>query len=228
MDFGIHLAEVAALVGDPARANIMCALLDGRALTAKELAYAANVTPQTTSGHLAKLTDARLLTVVKQGRHRYYRLTTPLVHQMLESIMAVAAHGPPRHRPSSRIDEPMRNARMCYDHIAGRLGVGLADALQTRGHVVITDETGEITEPGLVFLRDFGLDLAVAQKRKRMFCRACLDWSERRNHIGGAVGAALAERCADLGWTERLRSSRALAITAAGRRGFKDSFGLTL
>ncbi|HEX9463997.1 MAG TPA: helix-turn-helix transcriptional regulator, partial [Alphaproteobacteria bacterium] len=94
MDFGIHLAEVAALVGDPARANIMCALLDGRALTAKELAYAANVTAQTTSGHLAKLTDARLLTVVKQGRHRYYRLTTPLIAQMLESIMAVAAHGP--------------------------------------------------------------------------------------------------------------------------------------
>src|SRR5258708_8064393 len=122
MDFGIHLAEVAALVGDPARANIMCALLDGRALTAKELAYAANVTAQTTSGHLAKLTDARLLTVVKQGRHRYYRLTTPLIAQMLESIMAVAAHGPPRHRPASRPDEPMRAPRMCYDHIARPLG----------------------------------------------------------------------------------------------------------
>jgi DNA-binding transcriptional ArsR family regulator len=228
MDFGIHLAEVAALVGDPARANIMCALLDGRALTAKELAYAANVTPQTTSGHLSKLTEARLLTVMKQGRHRYYRLASPLVHQMLEGIMVVAAHGPPRHRPTSRIDEPMRNARMCYDHIAGRLGVGLADTLQSRGHIVITDETGEITEAGVAFLRDFGIDLASEQKKKRIFCRACLDWSERRTHFGGAVGAALAQRCADLGWTERARSSRALGITAAGRRGFKETFELSV
>jgi DNA-binding transcriptional ArsR family regulator len=228
MDFGIHLAEVASLVGDPARANIMCALLDGRALTAKELAYAASVTPQTTSGHLAKLTEARLLTVVKQGRHRYYRLTTPLVSQMLEGIMAVAAHGPPRHRPSSKLDEPMRTARMCYDHIAGRLGVGLADTLQSRGHVVITDENGEITEPGVTFLRDFGLDLATAERRKRVFCRACLDWSERRTHLGGAVGAALAQRCEHLGWTERLRNSRALCITPAGRRGFIDVFGLSI
>src|SRR5258708_40260438 len=120
MDFGIHLAEVAALVGDPARANIMCALLDGRALTAKELAYAANVTAQTTSGHLAKLTDARLLTVVKQGRHRYYRLTTPLIAQMLESIMAAAAHRPPPPPPASPLHRPIPPPRLRHDHHAAR------------------------------------------------------------------------------------------------------------
>jgi DNA-binding transcriptional ArsR family regulator len=227
MDFGIHLAEVAALVGDPARANIMCALLDGRALTAKELAYAANVSPQTTSGHLAKLTEARLLTVVKQGRHRYYRLTTPLVSQMLEGIMAVAAHGPPRYRPSWRLGEAMRTARMCYDHIAGRLGVGLADALRERGHVVLTDDAGEVTDAGLTFLDGFGVNVEPVQRKRRALCRSCLDWSERRPHLGGAVGAALADRCGHLGWTERARHSRVLTITPEGRRGFSEVFGLS-
>ncbi len=228
MDFGVHLAEVAALVGDPARANIMCALLDGRALTAKELAYAAHVSPQTASGHLAKLTEARLLTVVPQGRHRYFRLATPLIGQMMESIVAVAAHGPPRFRPSYKLDEAMRTARLCYDHIAGRLGVGLADTLCARGHVVLSDEGGEITEPGASFFAEFGIDLSATQRRRRMFCRSCLDWSERRPHLGGAVGAALAARCADLGWTERTRASRALVITPAGRHGLRDVFGLSL
>jgi len=226
MDFGIHLAEVAALVGDPARANIMCALFDGRALTAKELAYAAHVSPQTTSGHLAKLTESRLLTVVKQGRHRYYRLATPLIGQMLESILAVAAHGPPRQRPL-QMDAAMRNARMCYDHIAGRLGVDLADTLRGRGHILINDDASEVTEPGVEFFRGFGIDLVEARQRRRVLCRSCLDWSERRPHMGGAVGAALARRVGDLGWTERARNSRALVITAAGRRGLNEVFGLS-
>lgn len=227
MVFGVHLAEVAALVGDPARANIMCALLDGRALTAKELAYAAHVSPQTASGHLAKLTEARLLVVVPQGRHRYFRLSTPLIAQMLEGIMAVAAHGPPRFRPSSKLDEAMRTARLCYDHIAGRLGVGLIDTLCQRGHVVLSNEGAEVTEPGAAFFTEFGIDLAATQRRRRFFCRACLDWSERRPHLGGAVGAALAERCSSLGWTERMRDSRALLITPQGRRGLHEVFGLS-
>ncbi len=228
MDFGVHLAEVAALVGDPARANIMCALLDGRALTAKELAYAAHISPQTASGHLAKLTEARLLSVVPQGRHRYFRLSTPLVGQMLEGIFAVAAHGPPRFRPSHKLDEQMRTARICYDHIAGRLGVGLADTLCGRGHVVLSDEGGEVTEPGVEFFTRFGVDLAAAQRRKRVFCRSCLDWSERRPHLAGSVGAAIADRCAALGWTQRARNSRALIITPAGRAGLDEVFGISL
>jgi DNA-binding transcriptional ArsR family regulator len=131
-----RLAEVAALVGDPARANILSALMDGRALTAGELSSAARVSPQTTSGHLAKLAEAKLLACEKQGRHRYYRLASPLVGRMLEGIMAVAADGPPRYRPASKLDDAMRMARSCYDHLAGRLGVELCEELRSAGAAI--------------------------------------------------------------------------------------------
>jgi DNA-binding transcriptional ArsR family regulator len=225
---GVQLAEVAALVGDPARAHMLGALMDGRALTAGELASAASVSPQTASGHLAKLTEGRLLAVARQGRHRYFRLANPEVAQMLEGIMAVAANGPPRYRPASRVDAAMRTARTCYDHLAGRLGVGLADALAERGHVVLGEDGGEVTESGALFLAGLGLNLETGRRSRRPFCRACLDWTERRPHLAGVVGAALARRCFELGWIERRRDSRALAITRAGERGFAASFGLRL
>jgi DNA-binding transcriptional ArsR family regulator len=222
------MAEIGALVGDPARANILSALMGGRALTAKELAGAAGVSPQTTSGHLGKLAGANLVAGVKQGRHRYFRIATPQVADMLEAIMAVVAGAPPRYRPPSKVDDAMRMARTCYDHFAGKLGVGVTGALCARGHVVLADEAGEVTESGSVFLRDFGVDLAAMSRRRRMFCRPCLDWTERRPHLGGAVGAALAQRCFDLRWVERMRGSRALVITPVGRRGLTDVFGLSL
>ncbi|HUI95638.1 MAG TPA: helix-turn-helix transcriptional regulator [Xanthobacteraceae bacterium] len=226
MTIPVSLAEVAALVGDPARANILCALLDGRALTAGELAYAANVSPQTTSGHLAKLTQAHLLDVLKQGRHRYFRIATPQVAQMLESIMAVALQTPPRHRPASRADDAMRLARTCYDHFAGRLGVGLADTLCGRGHVLLAEDGGEVTPQGHEFFDRFGITLV--KNRRRIFCRACVDWTERRPHLGGAVGAALANRCFDLGWVKRMREGRALTITPTGRTGLREVFDLSI
>jgi DNA-binding transcriptional ArsR family regulator len=228
MTADVRMAEVAALVGDPARANILAALMGGRALTAGELVYAAGVSPQTTSGHLGKLTDGRLIACVKQGRHRYYRIASHRVAEMLEGIMAVVADAPPRHRPASRLDEAMRNARTCYDHFAGRLGVGLTEALCAHGHVSLADEAGEVTESGVAFLDKFGVDLGAARSRRRIFCRPCLDWTERRPHLGGSVGAALAQRCFDLRWVERMRDSRALAVTPAGRRGLSEAFGLTL
>ncbi len=163
----LDIAAVAALVGDPARANILCALLDGRALAAGELAYAARVSPQTTSGHLAKLAAAQLITSSPQGRHRYFRLAGPHVAAMLESIMAVAAIAPPRCRPV-RIADDMRTARMCYDHVAGRLGVGLADALRARDHVEFSDDGGVLTPSGEVFLREFGIDIEAARHSKRI------------------------------------------------------------
>jgi len=223
-----HIAEVAALVGDPARANILCALLDGRALTATELAFAAGVSPQTTSGHLGKLLAARLLLLMKQGRHRYYRLAGPLVGQMLESIMNVALTGPPRFQPRSKLDEKLRCARTCYDHIAGLLGVGLAERLAEREFVILGEEAGEVTPAGADFLSKLGVDLSGARARRRVFCRPCVDWTERRPHIGGAVGAALATRCFELKWIERVRDSRALAITPAGRCGLREAFALEL
>ena len=225
----LNVAEVAALIGDPARINILAALMHGRALTSKELSCAARVTPQTTSGHLTKLTTADLLAVEKQGRHRYYRIASPLVGQMLESIMAVAGartqHGRPR---PTRIDEEMRTARTCYDHLAGRLGVGLADNLVSRGHVAFIQDGGEVTETGLAFLSELGLDLDDCKSSRRIFCRPCLDWSERRLHIAGSVGARLCTRCLDLGWIAQLPGTRAVGITPKGHKGFADWFGIAL
>jgi DNA-binding transcriptional ArsR family regulator len=221
------LAEVGALVGDPARANILAALMDGRALTASELAYVAGVAPQTASGHLAKLAAANLLALAKQGRHRYYRLASPAVGHMLEGILAVAAlHLPPRRGP--RIDEQMRTARTCYDHIAGRLGVGIAEALTAEGHVVLDEDGGEVTPDGAAFLAALGVDLAARKGSTRAYCRSCLDWSERRPHIAGLLGAAMCRRFLDLGWVERRRDTRALTISPVGARGFADSFGFRL
>jgi DNA-binding transcriptional ArsR family regulator len=223
-----RLAEIAALVGDPARANMLSALADGRALTAGELAYAAGVSPQTASGHLAKLSEARLLAVAKQGRHRYYRMATPLVGRMIESIMAVAANAPPRYRPPGRFDAALRFARTCYDHFAGQLGVGLADGLCQHGHVVLGEDGGEVTETGVIFLSRFGLDFDELRRRRRVYCRPCLDWTERRSHLAGAVGAGLAARCFDLAWVKRKRDSRALTITERGRDGFREVFGFVV
>ena len=218
------LSHIASLLGDPARANILSALMDGRALTAKELTYAAHVSPQTTSGHLAKLTEAHLLTMEKQGRHRYFRLANPLVGQMLESVMAVAATAGAVSLPW-RGGEALRSARTCYDHLAGRLGVALADAMTGSGHLELSADGGELTASGHEFLAAFGADPAPG---RRVFCRPCLDWSERRPHIAGRLGAAIADRCLGLGWVERRRDTRALTITASGHAGFGRVFGLTL
>jgi DNA-binding transcriptional ArsR family regulator len=226
--FEPSIAEVAALVGNPARTNILMALLDGRALTATELAYAAGVSPQTTSGHLAKLTEARLLVLAKQGRHAYYRLASPLIGRMLEGIQVVAADGPPRYRPKWRGDEALRTARTCYDHLAGRLGVALADALTAREHVVLSDDGGVVTPAGEDFLRGFGVEVRDLSRGRRAFCRPCLDWSERRPHLAGTVGAALAQRCFALGWIAPVRDTRAVRVAPSGRTGFADTFGIAL
>jgi len=224
----LALAEVGALLGDPARANIMAALMDGRAFTATELSEIAGVAPQTTSGHLAKLTQANLLTLQKQGRHRYYRLASPLVADMLESVVALALlQLPARRSRPSRVDEAMRTARSCYDHIAGRLGVAIADALIARGDIVLGDDGGEVTAAGARFFSEFGAKLQPRGSR-RTLCRPCLDWSERRWHLAGAAGAALLGRCLELKWIERRRESRALTITAAGTRGFAKVLGVRL
>lgn len=222
-----RLAATAALLGDPARANILAALMDGGALTAKELAFAAHVAPPTASEHLAKLSDAGLLTPDRQGRHRYFRLASPQVAAMVESILALAGQTQPPARPTAwRGGEALRTARTCYDHIAGRLGVALADRLIELGHVVLAPDGGEVTDAGREFLAQFGAEPARAGSARRVFCRPCLDWSERRPHLAGRVGATLACRCFELGWIARMRDTRAVAITDAGRIGFSETFGV--
>jgi DNA-binding transcriptional ArsR family regulator len=221
-----NLVEVAALVGDTARATMLAALMDGRALTGSELADLARISRSTASEHLSKLVNARLVSVTKKRRYRYYRIASPLVANMLESIMAVAAiEVPPRHQPRSAKDDALRFARTCYDHLAGKLGVALADALVANGSVVLTPDGGEVTDAGMQFLGDFGADLS-AKPGGRIFCRPCLDWSERRYHIAGRVGAEICRHCLEIGWVARERDSRAVRITPAGRRGLRDTFAV--
>jgi DNA-binding transcriptional ArsR family regulator len=223
---GITLAEIAALIGDVARANMLSALMDGRALTASELAWHSGVSPQTASGHLAKLSEANLIAVTRQGRHRYYRLAGPEVAQAIEALMAVASFGPKRHRPVGPKDEALRNARTCYDHLAGRLGIAIADALTSNGYIVLSESAGALTDDGHRFVCSLGIDLTLERGNSRAVCRTCLDWSERRPHLAGRLGAALCTRMFDLGWVERIRDSRALAVTPTGRQGLREAFGI--
>jgi DNA-binding transcriptional ArsR family regulator len=222
-----NLVEVAALVGDTARATILAALMGGQALTGSELAYLARVSRPTASEHLLKLVEARLIAVTKQGRYRYYRIASPLVARMLESIIAVAAiEVPSRYQPRSMRDDALRFARTCYDHLAGQVGVAITDVLVAEGYIVLTDDGGEVTDAGAGFLAAFGVDLHI--RSKRIFCRSCLDWSERRPHVGGLLGAEIWRRCLELGWFKRERETRALRLTAAGRAGLLETFGLDL
>ena len=222
------VSEIAALVGNPGRANILMALIDGRALTASELSYIAGVSPQTTSEHLAMLREAKLLAMTKQGRHSYFRLGSPQVARMIEGIMVVAADAPQRYRPRWSGGDQLRTARTCYDHIAGRLGVGLTDALTRQEHIVLSEDGGMVTRAGEKYLVDFGVQLEDLRRGRRAFCRPCIDWSERRPHLAGALGTALAERCFELGWITRIRDSRALKISAKGEKGFSEVFGVSL
>ena len=220
------IAETAALVGDPARATMVSALLDGRALTASELARSARVTPQTASAHLAKLTAAGLLSAVRSGRHRSFRLASPAVADMIDGIVAVALEKRPRYRPLSRQARALSAARICYDHLAGRLSVDLTDSFVARGYVVLDGEVAEITTAGARFFTGFAIELPALRATRPHFCRLCLDWTERRPHIAGAVGAAMTRRYFDLGWMERMTRSHAVLVTPLGRRGLRKTFGI--
>ncbi len=223
---GPIVAEIAALLADPARATMVWALLDGRALAASELAVAARITPQTASTHFAKLTEAGVLSMARHGRHRYFRLASPSVTDMIDGIVAVALEKRPRYRPLSRQARALNAARMCYDHLAGRLSVDLTDFFVAGDYVVLDDEVAEITRAGTRFLTEFGIELPTPRSPRRHYCRLCLDWTERRPHIAGAVGAAITKRCFDLGWLERMSRSHAVIVTPLGRRGFRKTFGI--
>lgn len=224
MKEGPSIAAVAALAGDPARANMLTALASGAALTASELAEEAGVTPQTASSHLAKLRDGGLIVPVKQGRHRYFRLADADVAQMLEAMMGVAARaGHLRSRPGPA-DPALRKARVCYDHLAGELGVALFDGLIAQGLLARRRDRLALTAKGEEILAGFGIDVPALAAARRPLCLDCLDWSMRRSHLAGGLGAALLERVFALGWARRTRNSRAVLFTPRGERALRKSF----
>lgn len=226
-----RFAAVAALAGEPTRASMLHALMDGRALTASELARAAGVTPQTASDHLGRMTAAGLLVVDHQGRHRYHRIASADVARMIESIALVAAASVRALRTGPR-DAALRAGRTCYDHLAGRLGIALADALVGAGHVRLSHDSGTVTRSGIALLAGLGVDLCAATpgrgSRGGLLCRPCIDWSERRAHLAGTLGAALCTLAFERGWIRRVPGSRAVVPTAAGRRAFTDRLGVKL
>jgi DNA-binding transcriptional ArsR family regulator len=224
MKDGPSIARVAALIGDHARAEVLTALMADRALTATELAGIAGVTKQTISAHLAKLLEAGLIAVEHQGRHRYFRLADPDVASLLESLMGVAFRtGAVRLRSSPR-EPALRKARVCYDHLAGELGVLAYEALVAQ-RVLSTGGGGlRLTPAGSAWFEQLGIDASVVAQQRRAFCRPCLDWGERRHHLGGALGTALLERIDELGWARRSENSRVIAFTPPGERAFRSLF----
>lgn len=214
---GPYLAEIAHLMGDPARANMLHALMDGRALTAKELAWLAGVAPQTASGHLAKLMQGGLLAVAAQGRHRYYRLAGPEVATALEGLMVLANIEGATRRLPSRVGAELSFARTCYDHFAGKLGIGIHDALMVGGHLTASEGGYALTASGKAIFAALGVDPDQTGRSRRAALRPCLDWSERRPHLAGHLAAALACRCFETGWTRRRKDSRAVTLTEEGR-----------
>lgn len=217
------LAEIASLVGDPARAGMLWALMDGRALTASELAGVAGVAAPTASGHLKRLVEAGLLRVTHQGRHRYHRLAGPAVAQMLESLALLATEARPAPRRVGPRDAALRRARTCYDHLAGRLGVALAEGMAGQGWITLDEEAVAVTPTGLERLAALGI-AGEAKRRAMPLCRACLDWSERRFHLAGRLGAALCAGSLERGWVRRLPGTRALEITPLGERTYREVF----
>jgi DNA-binding transcriptional ArsR family regulator len=224
MKTGPDIAMIAALVGDPARCNMLTALMSGRALTASELAQEAGVTPQTASSHLAKLESGLLITPQKQGRHRYYRIAGPEVAAALESLMVLATRAGVRVRTGPK-DPALRRARVCYDHLAGSFGVRMLDAMTERKFIRQHKGTIALTPDGERFIAKFGIDLDALQGSRRPLCKTCLDWSARRSHLAGTLGAAMLARLTDLKWAQRDPGNRIVTFTPKGESQFAALFG---
>ena len=222
------LAEVAALIGDPSRAAMLLSLLGGKTLPAGDLARAARISPQTASAHLAKLLQGGLLIQEVCGRHKYFRLASSEVGQALEALQTISPAKPVRSLRQSDQLLALQFARTCYDHLAGKIGVALADRLLAMGLLEKSGKDYIVCEAGKAWLQDFGVDTEISPKSRRCFARQCLDWSERRHHLAGSLGAALTNRLFELRWIERLPDGRAVRVTGAGIKGLSAKFGLHL
>jgi len=221
MKDGPNIARIAALLGDRARADVLTALMTDRALTATELAAIAGVTKQTMSAHLSKLLGAALVAVDQQGRHRYFRLADQDVADLLESLMGVAFRTGAVRLLSSPREPALRKARICYDHLAGELGVAAYEALLHHGILEMAHEELRLGESGAEWFKRLGVDTDAAARQRRIFCRPCMDWSERRHHLAGSLGAALLSRLHGLKWATRDKNSRVIKFTPRGQRAFQ-------
>ncbi|HLJ71442.1 MAG TPA: helix-turn-helix transcriptional regulator [Roseiarcus sp.] len=220
-------AAIAALIADPARAAMLIAVLDGRALPAGELAYAAGITAQTASAHLAKLLDGGLLSVETCGRHRYYRLAGAHIAQALEQLAAIRPAEPVRRKALTPEARELRFARCCYDHLAGQLGVAATRAMQEKGFIVAADEKRfEVTAAGAEWFGGLGLNVASLKPTRRGLARQCLDWTERSHHLAGPLGVAFLDRLCAAGWLRRSRQSRLVRVTPKGRIALKERLGV--
>jgi DNA-binding transcriptional ArsR family regulator len=226
MQTGPNIVAIAALIGDRARADMLTSLMSNKALTATELANVAGITKQTASTHLARLMDRNLLAVEKQGRHRYFRLDDEDVAQMLESLMGVAQRAGSVRLQTGPSEPAMRRARVCYDHLAGDVGVQVFESLQQQKLLRIVGEGAELTSRGDEFVRKLGIDVESLTTLRRPLCRLCLDWSVRRHHLAGALGAAMLELCFKRAWAKRAKNSRIVSFTAAGEKALRDHFAV--
>lgn len=228
MDVTYELSEIASLIGEPARALMLWSLLDGRTRPAGELAFCANVSPQSASIHLAKLVEAEMLTVEAHGRYRYYSIARAEVAHVIES-MAVLIPSAAKSKPFSRALGPdFRIARTCYDHLAGKLAVEMAEAMQKQGLLLKGEKDFSITDAGANWLQDFGIEVAELKQNRRAFAKKCLDWSERQHHIAGSLGAALLHRLTENKWIDRSKTGRTLRTSLEGRRKFEKLFEIYL
>lgn len=226
MKEGPDIARIAALMGDPARANMLTALMSGKALTASELAAEAGVALSTASSHLSRLETGGLVRPRKQGRHKYFSLAGPEVAQALEALMGLAAGaGHLRNRTGPR-DAALRKARACYNHLAGTMGTRLYDSLLERDFVCVAEGDPDLSEAGRGFMSELCINTAALQAGRTPLCRECLDWSERRSHLAGSLGRALLARFEDMGWASRDRRTRIVRFTPEGERRFGLAFPL--
>jgi DNA-binding transcriptional ArsR family regulator len=222
MDAKFSLASTAALIADPGRAAMLTSLLDGRALAAGELARAANVSPQSASMHLSQLLEGGLVKVAQDGRHRYYQIASTEVAHAVEALGVIAS--PRKQKPLGEGD-PICYARTCYDHLAGAMAVSLAESLQQRRYLVAcadSDREFDATATGEEFFKQWRIDVNELQSKKRSFARRCLDWTERRDHLAGALGAAICQRFLELRWIAPDRNSRIVRVTPSGRRQLEE------
>jgi len=220
MKDGPNIVRIAALIGDHARADVLTALMADRALTATELAGIAGVTKQTISAHLTKLLDAKLIAVEPQGRHRYYRLANHDVADLIESLMGVAFRAGSVRLKSSPREPALRRARVCYDHLAGELGVAAFEAM-VRKRVFAQEDGGiALTPAGRGWFSQLGIDADANAASRRPLCRTCMDWGERRHHLAGSLGAALLSQILARGWARRAKDSRVVAFTPPGELAF--------